>query len=136
MFAKCYLRVTTGSDAAFTQWTSADITNLFLCALVVPMPVVSTSRIVEKKKMSHLSEVGKQAVAPPSFVSEAVSSVELIEEELHKLSNETIDQLNEAWRNAEILAALSRPALKDSSDKPRLIRRIKESVMRAIGYYV
>lgn len=28
MFAKCYLRVITGSDAAFSQWTSADVTNL------------------------------------------------------------------------------------------------------------
>lgn len=37
MFAKCYLRVITGSDAAFTQWTSADVTESiplrFRCAL-------------------------------------------------------------------------------------------------------
>ena len=61
MFAKCYLRVITGSEAAFAQWTSADVTNLFLCALVVPMPVASTSRIVEKGKMTRLDKVGKQA---------------------------------------------------------------------------
>jgi hypothetical protein len=27
LFAKCYLRVVTGSDTAFSQWTSADVTN-------------------------------------------------------------------------------------------------------------
>ena len=131
MFAKCYLRIITGSEAAFAQWTSADVTNLFLCALVVPMPVASTSRIVEKWKMTRLDKVGKQAVAPSS----EAGSVELTEEELHRLSDETIDQLKEAWRDDEVLTALSRP-VKDSSDKPGLIRNIKMSVMRALGYYV
>lgn len=42
MFAKCYLRVITGSEAAFNEWTSADATNLFLCSLIVPMPIAST----------------------------------------------------------------------------------------------
>ena len=67
--------------------------------------------------------------------SSEAGSVELTEEELHRLSDETIDQLKEAWRDDEVLTALSRP-VKDSSDKPGLIRSIKISVMRALGYYV
>lgn len=134
MFAKCYLRVITGSDAAFAEWTSADVTNLFLCAFVVPMPLASTSRIVENVKMKQLDKVGNQSLVRPRLVSEA-GSVELTEEELHRLSDETIDRLKEAWIDDKVLTALSQP-VKDSSDKPGLIRSIKISVMRALGYYV
>ena len=136
MFAKCYLRVITGSEAAFTQWTSADVTNLFLCALVVPMPLASTSRSIEKRKTKQLDKIGRQvavtAVNSPSFVSES-HSVELNEKELHKLSDETIDRLKEAWRDDETLTLLSRP-VKDSSDKTKLIDGIKALLMRALGY--
>src|SRR5579859_4056196 len=61
MFAKCYLRVITGSDAAFDHWTTADVTNLFLCAFVVSTPIASLSRSQEQRRMRQLHEVGTLA---------------------------------------------------------------------------
>ena len=38
--AKCYLQVIMDTNMAFNQWTSADVTNLFLYMLVVPIPTL------------------------------------------------------------------------------------------------
>ena len=54
MFAKCYLRVITGSDATFSHWTTADVTNLFLCAFVIPTPIASSSKSKEQRRMRLL----------------------------------------------------------------------------------
>lgn len=39
MFAKCHLHIITGNDTVFTQWISPDVSNLFLCTVVLPMPL-------------------------------------------------------------------------------------------------
>jgi hypothetical protein len=127
-FAKCYLRVITGSDSAFTHWTSADVTNLFLCALVVPMPIASTSRSREKSKMRQLQNVGMQA-ATGNRVDQSDNS----KEALFKASDEIIDLMQSAWSDDETLMRLSRP-VKDSADKPALIKGVKEFILKAFGY--
>ena len=132
MFAKCYLHVITGSDAAFTQWTSADATNLFLCALVVPIPIASTSRLNERRKMKQLHHVGMQSVSGQTFDHGGGQS-NLAEEELFKSSDEVIDLMKESWRDDETLKKLSQP-VKDSTDKPGLIRGIKSLILKVIGY--
>ena len=130
MFAKCYLHVITGSDAAFTQWTSADATNLFLCALVVPIPIASTSRLNEQRKMKQLRHVGMLAVTGHAIEG---GRSDLTEEELFKTSDEVIDLMKESWRDDETLKKLSQP-VKDSADKPGLIRGIKSLILKVIGY--
>src|SRR5947207_454585 len=83
MFAKCYLRVITGSEAAFSLWTSADVTNLFLCALVLPVPLASTSRSKEQHKMKQLHRVGEQLVGEVNNGGQIV----ITEESLYKASD-------------------------------------------------
>ena len=131
MFAKCYLRVITGSDAAFSHWTSADATNLFLCALIVPMPVASTSRINERRKMQHLRRAGTQAMKEHTFNNETEGSDAM--EQTFKSSDEAIDLMKESWRDDETLAKLCRP-VKDSADKLGLIHGIRSLIMKVIGY--
>ena len=64
MFARCYLRVITGNDAVFDEWTSADVTNLFLCGLIIPAPF-GTSKVVRQAiKERRLQQTGT-AAAPP-----------------------------------------------------------------------
>src|SRR6202035_453921 len=96
LFAKCYLRVITGSDAAFSQWTSADVTNLFLCSLIVPMPIASTSRINEKRKMRELRQVGRKATVEPAVDNEERQTDH---ESLFKLSDDVIDLMKDSWRD-------------------------------------
>jgi hypothetical protein len=132
MFAKCYLRVITGSDLAFSQWTSADVTNLFLCSLIIPMPIASSSRINEKRKMRELRQVGKQATKEQALDNEG-RRPDLVEENLFRLSDELIDLMMESWRDDETLKKLSRP-LKDSADKPGLLSGIKSWMLKMVGY--
>ena len=115
MFAKCYLRVITGEDAAFTQWTSADVTNLFLCALVVPMPIVSTSKHHENRRMKQLHDIGIKTTDVTALGRRAEGH-ELTDEELFKASDTVIDLMKASWSDDETLKKLSRP-MKDSSDK-------------------
>jgi hypothetical protein len=81
MFAKCYLRVIAEDDAVFTQRTSADVTNLFLCALVVPILVVSTSKHCDTRKMKQLHKIAMETPAVKALVRR-VEGQELTEEEL------------------------------------------------------
>ena len=127
-FAKCYLRVITGSDSAFTNWTSADVTNLFLCALVVPMPVASTSRTRELNRMRQLQNVGLQTVA-----GNLVDHSDYSEEALFKASDEVIDLMQSAWSDDKTLLGFSKP-VKDSADKSALIKGVKEFILKVLGY--
>jgi len=127
-FAKCYLRVITGTDAAFAQWTSADATNLFLCALVVPMPIASTSKRRERQKMKHLVDVGGAATAELG----RIEGRKLTEEETFRASDAVIDLMMEAWSDDETLKSLSRP-IKDSADKVGLMSTIKANIQKALG---
>lgn len=65
MFAKCYLRVITGSDATFDHWTTADVTNLFLCVFVVSTPIASSLRFEQQRRMRQLHEPGTLAARAP-----------------------------------------------------------------------
>lgn len=115
-FAKCYLRVVTGDDAVFTQWTSADVTNLFLCALIVPAPVVSTSRRRDKERMKQLSDIGVEAAASLADLGKVKEARELTENEVLKASDAVIDLMRSFWREEDSSKSLSGP-MKDSSDR-------------------
>ena len=59
MFAKCFLRVISDDiGATFDQWTSADVTNLFLCALVISAPLATGLKSSEVTKMKEMRRVG------------------------------------------------------------------------------
>lgn len=129
-FAKCYLHIITESDAAFTQWTSADVTDLFLCALVVPMPIASTSRRRERHKMKHLVDVGV-ATAQLAELGR-IEGRKLTDEEIFRASDAVIDLMMGAWSDDETLKGLSRP-IKDSADKLGLMSTIKANIQKALG---
>jgi hypothetical protein len=125
MFAKCYLRVITEDDAVFTQWTSADVTNLFLCALVVPIPGVSTSK---HRKMKQLYEIAMETPAVKEL-ARRVEGQELTEEELFSTSDSVIDLMKAAWSDDETLKKLS-----PIKDKIGLMSAIQGVLMKALGY--
>ena len=95
MFAKSYLRVITGDDVVFTQWTSADVTNLFLCALVVPMPVASTSKHRQNCKMKQLHKIGSKAADENQFGRRAEAAE--LTEEVFRASDRVIDLMKASW---------------------------------------
>jgi hypothetical protein len=128
MSAKCYLRVVTGSDAAFSQWTSADVTNLFLCAFVFPSSIASTSRTKEQRRMKQLREVGSQTARQ----SGTETDMEVTDEELMRASDEAIDLMKDAIRDEEMFKKVSLP-VKDSSDKRGLIDGIKSLWLKVVG---
>jgi hypothetical protein len=121
MFAKCYLRVITGSDAAFSHWTSADVTNLFLCAFVIPFPVTSSLKIKEQRRMRALHGVGTQAANAQSGDKTEVS---VTEDDLYTASDEAIHLMKQTLLNDEMLQKMS-GSMKDSSDKRGLITKIR-----------
>jgi hypothetical protein len=126
MFAKCYLRVITGSDAAFTEWTTTDVVNLFLCSFVVSLPIASTSKATEDTKMKKLEAVGAQAAgaqaARERLISESQS--EVTEEDLLKASDEAISLMKMETADDEIITKSSGSAMV-TSDKRSLIQRLK-----------
>ena len=129
MFAKCYLRVITGSDEAFSHWTSADVTSLFLCAFVVPFPVTSSLKIKEQRRMRGLHEVGTQAASDQRRKNMEIS---VTDEDLYKASDEAINLMKQALLNEEMFKKVLGP-IKDSSDKGGLINRIKSLWQKIIN---
>jgi hypothetical protein len=130
MFAKCYLRVITGSDAAFSQWTSADVTNLFLCTFVFPSSSASITRTREKRRMKHLHQVGIQAARQSSTANDG--GIMEGSEELVSASDEAMDLMKEAMRDEKTGDKESKPVM-DSSDKYSLIHGIKARLLKLIG---
>lgn len=118
MFAKCYLRVITGSDAAFLHWTSADVTNLFLCAFVISAPISSTSKSKEQHRTKRLQRIGAEVAMSQTGI-EADR-----EEDLFEASDRAIDVMKEATKDEEAFKELSR-LVKDSSDKRGVIRNLR-----------
>ena len=123
MFARCYLRVITGNDAVFDQWTSADVTNLFLCALIVPAPFGSSKVIQQAIKERRLRQTGINAV-PISLFPPDTRQVDVTEERLFELSDQVIDAMIEQWEKDQRLSV----EIKDSSDKLGLFAQIWKSL--------
>jgi hypothetical protein len=120
MFAKCYLRVITGNDAVFNHWTSADVTNLFLCALVIPGPLATSKVVKQGLKEKRLEDTGTRAAAlfSSNFDSE---QCDMTEEQLFRISDRVIDEMIESWEDDEALKIL---LIKDSSNKSGLLKRL------------
>ena len=78
--------------------------------------------------MRQLQNVGMQAAA-----GNRVDRSDYLEEALFKASDEVIDLMQSAWSDDENLMRLSRP-VKDSVDKPALIKGVKEFILKALGY--
>ena len=123
MFARCYLRVITGNDAVFDQWTSADVTNLFLCALIVPAPF-GTSKVVRQAiKERRLQQTGIAAARP---VLPPINQAEVTEERLFEFSDQIIDTMIEQWEDDRELSI----SVKDSPDKLGLLAQIWRSLFQ------
>jgi len=120
MFAKCYLSVITGDDAAFDQWTSADVTNLFLCALVSSAPIGSSNMDKQAAKEKQLKQTGTQ-VATMIPLRVEIEQSKISEEQLLKMSDQVIDKMIESLKDDEILQKFY--TIKYSSDKSGFVRR-------------
>jgi hypothetical protein len=118
-FAKCFLHILTGNNAAFNQWTSADITNLFLCALIIPAPLATSKCIVQRKKEKNLETAGLKAVG----VTLSNQDEDPSDEDLFRLSDQVINWLIECCVDEEVSKRLESP-VKDSHDKVGLLRRL------------
>ena len=124
IFAKCFLRVITGDDAVFDQWTSADVTNLFLCALILPAPIGSSKMIKQELKEKRLEKTGTRATILTPLNSQIENEQRIVtEEQLFELSDQVIDGMIESWKDDEILKNLP-GSIKDSSDKNGLLKRL------------
>jgi hypothetical protein len=54
-FAKLYLRIITEEiDANFDDWTFADTSRMFMCAIIVTSPFATTNKVIERKKTRDL----------------------------------------------------------------------------------
>jgi hypothetical protein len=130
-FAECYLRVITGSNAAFTEWTSATVANLFLCAFVVPAPFTSTSMVKERERKKTLCKAGAQAAAKELPNKQDENKI-LTEGDLLHWSDEVIDWIrNESLGDSETFKQLS--PLKDDVTKNESLRTIRQLFWRALG---
>ena len=133
-FAKCYLQVITGSSAAFTQWTSADITNLFLCALVVPLPVTSSLKSRENARMKQLHDVGQATAALAELGTRRERGNVPTEEEVFKASDAVIDLMTASCLDDVVLRSLATGPMKDSPDKVGLMGSIRAFIKSAISF--
>jgi hypothetical protein len=93
------------------------------------MPVASTSKSNERRKMEDLADVGKKAIQLEASGANGSS-----EEQLLKASDAIIDLMKASWWDDEALKGLSRP-LKDSRDKIGLIGTIRGLMMKSIGFF-
>lgn len=134
MFAKCYLQVITGTDAAFAQWTSADITNLFLCALVVPIPAASSLKSREKVRMKQLHDVGLATAALAELDTQRERGDVPTEEEVFKASDAVIDLMRASCLDDDLLRSLATRPIKDSADKVGLMGSIRAFIKSAMPF--
>ena len=120
MFAKCYLRVITEDVAVFEEWTSADVSNLFLCALVITAPIASSRTMQQLRKQRRLRDVGKRiATESPIPPSEPHSDV-LPEEQIFTMSDRIIEKMIDHWEDSDLFST----SVKYSSDKPSLLKTL------------
>jgi hypothetical protein len=124
MFAKCYLSVITDNNAVFDEWTSADVTNLFLCALVIPAPLGTSNAGKQAKKEKRLKETGTRAATTTTTIPSTVEIEQsnISEEQLLKISDQVIDKMIESWKDDETLKKFY--SIKDSSDKSGLVKKL------------
>jgi hypothetical protein len=119
IYAQCYLRVITDNDATFDQWTSADVTNLFLCALVIPAPFTTSWRLKRRIKERNLETEGLKAVGAPL----TNDNEEPTEQDIFRLSDKVIDWLIDCSIHSEG-SKMPRQPMKDSADKVGILRKL------------
>jgi hypothetical protein len=131
-FAKCYLRVITGDNSVFTQWTSTDVTNLFLCSLVVPAPLVTTARRRDKERMKQLRDIGVEAAASLADLGRVNELRVLSENEIYKASDAIIDLMRSDWSQDDMSLLVP---VKDSPDKVGVMRTIN-NFLHNLGLWI
>jgi hypothetical protein len=86
-FAKCYLAVITDNTAVFDNWTAADTTALFLCAFTVTIPIVTSSKAIQKARATKVikrskaftaAREGTESISSPQDSSDVRSPIEEI----------------------------------------------------------
>ena len=129
MFAKCFLRVISDdSGTTFDQWTSADVTNLFLCALVIPAPLATGLKSTEVTKINGLRRAG---VLKAEMFKEAGEPDPEDREQLNRYSDSAIASLSDA----EVMRAIGVEAyrVKDSDEKVGVIKAVVGFIGRLFG---
>ena len=124
MFAKCFLRVISDdSGTTFDQWTSADVTNLFLCALVIPAPLATGLKSTDGLRRAGVlkAEMFKEAGEPDPEDRE----------QLNRYSDSAIASLSDA----EVMRAIGVEAyrVKDSDEKVGVIKAVVGFIGRLFG---
>jgi len=117
VFAKCYLRVVTGNATSFEHLTSADTTNLFLCAFILTSPIGTAKIVKQRSKETRLEEIGEATVRDVALpISEDPT-----DEEVFELSDRIIDRIKASLEDEQRLAYAP---VKDSADKRGLLSKL------------
>lgn len=134
MFAKCFLGVILDdSEAAFDQWTSADVTNLFLCAMVISAPFATSLKSSEVQKMKGMRVVG---TLKAEMYKEAQEPDPESREELNRYSDSAIDVIKLAsLTDHDVMKSMGVEAykVKDSDDKVGVIKSVMGLFARLFG---
>ena len=117
IFAECYLRVITGSNAGFSQSSLAQVANIFLCALVIPAPFVSTRSRIARQRKDRLVQATQRAVTAVS-VDETPTR-----EQVYKLSDRIIDGLFDTCIHDAKLQQQPTP-IENSGEKLSILEKI------------
>lgn len=134
MFAKCFLRVISEDiGATFDQWTSADITDLFLCALVISAPLATGLKSSEIAKMKEMRGAG---ILKAEMFKEEEEPDPVDREQLNRYSDSAIDLIKLAsLNNDEVMKSMGVEAykVKDSEDKVGVINAVIEMFRKLFG---
>ena len=134
MFAKCLLRVISDDSAAtFEEWTSADVTNLFLCALVISAPLATGLKSSEITKMKEMRGAG---ILKAQMFKEEEEPDPVDREQLNRYSDSAIDLIKLAsLSNEEVMKSMGVEAykVKDSDDKVGVIKAVIGMFRRLFG---
>jgi hypothetical protein len=134
MFAKCFLGVILNDgEATFDPWTSADVTNLFLCAMVISAPLATGLKSSEVKKIKGMRGVG---ILKAEMYKEAQEPDPEDREELNRYSDSAIDLIKLAsLSNHDVMKSMGVEAynVKDSDDKVGVIKAVRGLFARLFG---
>jgi hypothetical protein len=134
MFAKCFLKVISDdNEATFDSWTSADITNLFLCSFIISAPLTTSLKNSEVRKMKELRRIG---MLKADMYKEAQEPDPENRDELNRYSDSAIDLIKlVSLSNHDVMKSMNVDiyTVKDSEDKMSVIKGVMGLFSRLFG---
>ena len=130
-FARCYLRVVTGDpDANFDSLTASDAANLFLCAFVIPAPVVTSSVFRQRQREKRLQRVGNNVIknSESAVLDDTPISDEPTDQEILELSAKIIRGIRDSLA-VEVECSARADAIKDSRNKIGVLKKVWAMLM-------